>query len=180
MFTEPSSSMSISQPDSSTSFLMFLPPGPMSAPIFSGLIFSVVIRGAYLLMSLRGSEIVFAISARIPKRAMRAFSTVSAMIAWGIPLSLRSNWKPVIPFSVPAILQSMSQYASSQPMMSVSNWYFEIFLSLPYSVQMPTLIPATGRIIGTPASNNASVPPQTDAIEVEPFDSMISLTTRTA
>jgi hypothetical protein len=36
MLTVPSSSMSISQPDSSTSFLMFLPPGPMSAPIFSG------------------------------------------------------------------------------------------------------------------------------------------------
>jgi hypothetical protein len=31
----------------------------------------------------------------------------------------------------------------------------------PYSVQMPTLMPATGRIIGTPASMNASVPPQT-------------------
>ena len=48
------------------------------------------------------------------------------------------------------------------------------------SVQMPMLMPATGRIIGTPASINASVPPQTDAIEVEPLDSMISLVTRMA
>jgi hypothetical protein len=29
--------------------------------------------------------------------------------ACGMPLSLRSSWKPVMPFSVPAILQSMSQ-----------------------------------------------------------------------
>ena len=46
--------MLISQPDSSTSFLMFLPPGPMSAPIFSGLILTVTMRGAYLLISVRG------------------------------------------------------------------------------------------------------------------------------
>ena len=48
------------------------------------------------------------------------------------------------------------------------------------SVQIPMLMPATGRFIGTPASSNANVPPQTLAIEVEPFDSMISLVTRTA
>jgi hypothetical protein len=40
------------------------------------------------------------------------------------------------------------------------------------------LMPATGRTIGTPASISASVPPQTEAIEVEPFDSMISLVIR--
>src|ERR1039458_9216903 len=34
MLTVPSSSMSISQPDSSTRRLMFLPPGPMIAPIY--------------------------------------------------------------------------------------------------------------------------------------------------
>ncbi len=39
-------------------------------------------------------------------------------------------------------------------------------------------MPATGRVIGTPASINASVPPQTVAMEEEPFDSMISLVTR--
>jgi len=53
MFTVPSSSMLISQPDSSTMRLMFLPPGPMSAPIFSGLIFTVTMRGAYLLILAR-------------------------------------------------------------------------------------------------------------------------------
>ena len=47
-------------------------------------------------------------------------------------------------------------------------------------VQMPMLMPATDRSMGTPASNNARVPPHTVAMEVEPFDSMISLVTRTA
>ena len=41
-------------------------------------------------------------------------------------------------------------------------------------------MPATGVLIGTPASISASMPPQTLAIEVEPFDSMISLEMRMA
>ena len=39
-------------------------------------------------------------------------------------------------------------------------------------------MPATGRLIGTPASISDSQPPQTEAIEVEPLDSRISETTR--
>ena len=39
-------------------------------------------------------------------------------------------------------------------------------------------IPATGALIGTPASINASVEPQIDACEEEPFDSNTSLTIR--
>jgi hypothetical protein len=38
--------------------------------------------------------------------------------------------------------------------------------------------PATGALIGTPASISARLVPQTDAIELEPFDSRISDTTR--
>ena len=56
---------------------------------------------------------------------------------------------------------------------------FQLPLS-PYSVTRPTEIPATGVLIGTPASISASMPPQTLAIEVEPFDSMISLEMRMA
>ncbi len=41
-------------------------------------------------------------------------------------------------------------------------------------------MPATGVLIGTPASMRARQPPQTEAIEVEPFDSMISEETRMA
>ncbi len=39
-------------------------------------------------------------------------------------------------------------------------------------------MPATGALIGTPASMSASELPQTDAIDDDPFDSRISETTR--
>ena len=41
-------------------------------------------------------------------------------------------------------------------------------------------IPATGVFTGTPASMSASMPPHTLAIDVDPFDSMISLEMRMA
>ena len=41
----------------------------------------------------------------------------------------------------------------------------------------PIAIPATGLESGTPASINDKEVPQTDAIELEPFDSVISETT---
>ena len=40
-------------------------------------------------------------------------------------------------------------------------------------------MPATGAVIGTPASISASVAPQTEAIDVEPLELMISETQRT-
>jgi hypothetical protein len=43
----------------------------------------------------------------------------------------------------------------------------------------PIAIPATGRLIGTPASISDSDDPQTEAIEDEPLDSKMSETTRT-
>ena len=39
-------------------------------------------------------------------------------------------------------------------------------------------MPATGSVIGTPASIRASVPPQTVAMLLEPLDSRMSVTTR--
>ena len=39
-------------------------------------------------------------------------------------------------------------------------------------------MPATGALIGTPASISDSVEPHTDAIDVEPFDASTSETTR--
>ena len=39
-------------------------------------------------------------------------------------------------------------------------------------------MPATGALIGTPASISASVLPQTEAIEVEPFEEIASETRR--
>ena len=42
----------------------------------------------------------------------------------------------------------------------------------------PQLMPATGAMIGTPASMRDKQPPQIEAIEVEPLEAMISETTR--
>ena len=47
------------------------------------------------------------------------------------------------------------------------------------SLTRPIAIPATGALSGTPASIIASEMPQTEAIDDEPFDSVISETTRT-
>src|SRR5512141_3012671 len=49
----------------------------------------------------------------------------------------------------------------------------------PPSLTRPIAIPATGALSGTPASIIASEEPHTDAIDEEPFDSVISETTRT-
>ena len=46
------------------------------------------------------------------------------------------------------------------------------------SLIRPMAMPATCAFIGTPASINARLPPHTEAIELEPLDSVISDTTR--
>src|SRR3954453_14498205 len=46
------------------------------------------------------------------------------------------------------------------------------------SLTGPIEMPATGSLIGTPASISASVPPHTEAIDEEPLDSRMSLTRR--
>ena len=50
--------------------------------------------------------------------------------------------------------------------------------TLSSSFTRPIAIPATGALIGTPASNNDKQPEHTEAIDEEPFDSVISETTR--
>ena len=46
------------------------------------------------------------------------------------------------------------------------------------SLIRPIAMPATGALIGTPASISAREAPHTEAIELEPLDSVISETTR--
>src|SRR2546425_5726293 len=46
------------------------------------------------------------------------------------------------------------------------------------SLMRPIAIPATCALTGTPASISARLPPQTEAIDEEPLDSVISETTR--
>ena len=50
----------------------------------------------------------------------------------------------------------------------------------PSSAIMPIAMPATGALIGTPASINDRVEPQTLAIDVEPLELSTSLTSRSA
>ncbi len=47
-----------------------------------------------------------------------------------------------------------------------------------FSLMRPIAIPATGALSSTPASINAKLLPHTDAIELEPLDSVISETIR--
>ena len=56
--------------------------------------------------------------------------------------------------------------------MSLNTAYFSP------SLTRPIAIPAIGVLTGTPASISANEVPQTEAIELEPFDSVISETTR--
>ena len=107
------------------------------------------------------------------KRPSFAWSRAFFMISDETPAIFISIWKPVIPSAVPATLKSISPKWSSSPRMSERTAY------LSPSVIKPIAIPATGFFIFTPAANIESVPPQTVAIEDEPFDSKISETTRT-
>ena len=78
-----------------------------------------------------------------------------------------------MPSVVPVTLKSMSPNESSLPRMSVST------ANLPSPlVTRPIAAPATGALIGTPASISASVEPQVEAIDVEPLDVTASLTRR--
>ena len=79
-----------------------------------------------------------------------------------------------MPLTVPATLKSMSPRWSSSPRMSVKT-----AKRLP-SLIRPMATPATCERSGTPASIIASEPPQTEAMEDEPLDSVISDTTRMA
>ena len=79
-----------------------------------------------------------------------------------------------MPFDVPQTLKSMSPRKSSRP------WMSERMTTSSPSLIRPMAMPETGALMGTPASMSASVEPHVDAIEEEPFDSMISETTRMA
>ena len=92
-------------------------------------------------------------------RASRDCSNVARMISWLMPSIFRSSWMPVMPFCVPAILKSMSPKWSSSPMMSVSRTH-----CVSDSFTRPIEMPATGLLIGTPASIRPSVAPQTLAM----------------
>ena len=78
-----------------------------------------------------------------------------------------------MPSLEPATLKSMPPSASSIPKMSVKTTG-----SSTSSNKTPMATPATDVVSGTPASNNAKQPPQTDAIDELPHDSVMSDSTR--
>ena len=88
-------------------------------------------------------------------------------------LTFMSSWIAVTPSDVPATLKSISPTWSSSPCMSVNVTY-----SPSSPVINPTDIPATGDLIGTPASINARVPAQTLPMEVLPLELRASHTIR--
>ena len=80
----------------------------------------------------------------------------------------------MIPLSVPATLKSISPKASSRPWISVR------IVKYSPSLTRPMATPATGALIGTPASIKDRVLAQTLPIEEEPLDSRVSETRRIA
>ena len=109
---------------------------------------------------------------RIFIRAVWARSSAVCMISTVSPSILMSIWIEVTPCRVPATLKSMSPSASSTPRMSVRT-----ATSSP-SLISPMAIPAHGALIGTAASISARLALHTLAIELDPLDSRMSLTTR--
>ena len=167
----PSSSVSIFTPVASIILLIVFPPAPITSLTFSGSISIEKILGAYFDKSSLGLSIADVITSRILSLALWASAKASSKTSLFIPEIFISIWRAVIPSFVPATLKSISPRWSSSPWMSVR---IEIEFS---SLIKPIAIPATGFLIGTPASISDKVEPQIDACDDEPFDDKTSLTT---
>ncbi|MCY1554677.1 hypothetical protein D9M68_912640 [compost metagenome] len=108
MVMVPSSSMLIVVPVSSCRPRMTAPPLPITSRIFSGLIFSVVRRGANCDTSALASPIASCILPRMCMRASLACASATCMISLVMPWILMSICSAVMPLVVPATLKSMS------------------------------------------------------------------------
>ena len=172
--TAPSSSTAISAPVSCWMVLMTLPFGPITSPILSIGIVMVTIFGAVSATESRAVDSTVFMLSKICRRASRACCNAEDKTSAGMPSIFVSNCNAVTASEVPATLKSMSPNASSAPRMSVRVVY------LPSANTNPIAIPATGALIGTPASISDKLAEHTDAIEVEPFDDNTSLTKRIA
>ena len=172
--TAPSSSTAMSAPVSCWMVLMTLPLGPMTSPILSIGMVMVTIFGAESATVSRGVDKAAFMFSKICKRASRACCNAADNTSAGMPSILVSSCNAVTASVVPATLKSMSPNASSAPRMSVRVVY------LPSANTRPIAMPATGALIGTPASIRDKLEEHTDAIEVEPFDDNTSLTKRIA
>ena len=134
--TTPSSSTLISHSVSSIIFLMFLPPGPIRAPILLGLICKLTMRGAYLDISFGSGNASF-ISPNICILPVCACARASVINSKETPSIFKSSWMAVIPSLVPATLKSISPKWSSAPRISLK------IACLSPSRTNPMAIPAT-------------------------------------
>ena len=125
-----------------------------------------------LLIELDGTPNKSRLGANAILGASLACARATCMISLVMPWILISICNAVTPVEVPATLKSISPRWSSSPSISVNT------ANLLPSLISPIAIPATCVLTGTPASINAREPPQTDAIDEEPLDSMISDTRR--
>jgi hypothetical protein len=97
------------------------------------------------------------------------------MISVVMPATLMSICSAVMPFAGAGDLEVHVAVVVLGAGDVGEHAYLPVFSSM----MRPMATPATGALSGTPASIIASEPPQTEAIDDEPFDSRMSETTRT-
>mmetsp|Transcript_35662 Transcript_35662/g.119198 ORF Transcript_35662/g.119198 Transcript_35662/m.119198 type:complete len:276 (+) Transcript_35662:482-1309(+) len=114
----------------------------------------------------------FRISERMCSRPSRACRSARRISSIESPSHLMSSWKAEMPTSLPATLKSIVPSASSEPRMSV-----KMIGSPPSpdsSRRSPIATPATRLLSGTPAARIERAPAQTEAIDEEPHDWVMS------
>jgi hypothetical protein len=171
--TEPSSSTLISVPVSSWILRIIEPPLPMISRIFSGLILIVTIRGANSLISSRAvgqdaNHLVEDLEPGVERLGQAAPDDrlVDALdldvhLEGGDPVPGAGDLEVHVTEGV-FLAQDVGQHGERPSGSEIR----------------PIAAPATGALIGTPASIRARVEPQVEAIEVEPLEVTHSLTSR--
>lgn len=106
--TTPSSEMSMVVPVSSVSARITEPPLPITSRIFSGLILTVIMRGANSDSCVFAPDTADVILPRMCRRPSFACASATCMISFVMPWILMSICSAVTPCSVPATLKSMS------------------------------------------------------------------------
>ena len=152
---------------------MFLPPGPISRPIFSGSIFVRSSRGAHCEISGfgrgdRGQHLPQDFDARFAALGQRGLDD---LFADAVDLQVELNARD-------AVLRAGDLEVHVAEVVFVADDVGQQGPLVVASFTRPTEMPATGLVIGTPAAISPSVAPQTLAIELEPFDSRMSEITR--
>mmetsp|Transcript_9447 Transcript_9447/g.29821 ORF Transcript_9447/g.29821 Transcript_9447/m.29821 type:complete len:252 (+) Transcript_9447:262-1017(+) len=165
-----------STPDVSMIEVIVSPPLPMIAPQCAGSNLRLVMRMTVDGSDERGPGCASSILLKMCCRPSCACASAVRSSGTSRPSHLTSSCKAVTPSLSPATLKSIEPSASSRPRMSVSTTCSAAGLS---SKRRPIATPATGLAIGTAASISARQPPQTDAIDEEPHDIVMSDSIRT-